>query len=230
MKLISLLFPALALLLHVSAQVQTWPQCGGVGWTGPTKCNAGAVCVFLNAYYSECRPESQVPVSTTAGTSTLATTRAVTPTATTTRACPPNAVRAALQPRATGPPIVALDGWAAGSYLQKAPSSDSAILGPASSKGWFLTGGSIRLINWDLTSCYLFLYLNTKSAETSYKPLAFEGVGTAFDWSFNGPNGTLSTPSGFNTFVTCPGGALYLQTGSDLPSGNCTTTRLKVGQ
>jgi hypothetical protein len=27
------------------------------------------------------------------------------------------------QPRSTGPPIVALDGWAAGSYLQKAQNS-----------------------------------------------------------------------------------------------------------
>ncbi|CAE6468671.1 unnamed protein product [Rhizoctonia solani] len=107
---------------------------------------------------------------------------------------------------------------------------NAAVLGSASSKGWFLTAGSIRLIYWSSPSCAPYLYLNIKTAETSYKPLAFETTGTTLDWSFNGSNNTISTPSGLNTFVTCSGGTLYLQTGTDSPSGNCTTTRLKIGQ
>ncbi|CEL60601.1 hypothetical protein RSOLAG1IB_03839 [Rhizoctonia solani AG-1 IB] len=143
--------------------------------------------------------------------------------------CTPTAT-GALKPRSTGPPIVALDGWAAGSYLQKAQNSDAAILGPSSSRGWYLPSGAIRLIYWGAPwGCDPYLYLNTKLTETSYKPLAFEAVGTKFDWDYNGPNRTVST-NGFNTFVTCSDGALYLQTGSDLPSGNCTTTRLKIDQ
>ncbi|CAE6420149.1 unnamed protein product [Rhizoctonia solani] len=132
------------------------------------------------------------------------------------------------QPRATGPPIVALDGWAAGSYLQKSSSSDAATL-VSSSGGRFLTAGSIRLIYWTSSNCAPYLFLNIKAAETSYKPLAFELTGTTFDWNFNGSNSTISTPNGSNIFVACSSGALYLQTGTDFPSGNCTTTRLKIG-
>ncbi|CAE6420161.1 unnamed protein product [Rhizoctonia solani] len=125
--------------------------------------------------------------------------------------------------------ILALDGWTAGSYVQKALDSDAAILGPASTKGQFVTGenSSIRMISGYYGQCLNFPYLNVKSAETSYKPLAFEAIGTSLDWSFNGTDNTLNTPKGFNTFVTCSDGALYLQTGTDFPSGNCTTTRLK---
>ncbi|CAE6451899.1 unnamed protein product [Rhizoctonia solani] len=150
-------------------------------------------------------------------------------TPTTPTSCTPTAT-GALKPRSTGPPIIALDGWAAGSYLQKAQDSNAAILGPASTRGWYLPGGAIRLIYWNVPwGCDPYLFLNTKPAETSYKPLAFEVVGTKFDWGYSGPNNTVST-NGFNTFVTCSNGALYLQTGSDLPSGNCTTTRLKIAQ
>ncbi|KAF3925811.1 hypothetical protein ABW20_dc0102340 [Dactylellina cionopaga] len=38
----------------VSAQQALWGQCGGIGWTGPTTCVSGAVCVYLNAYHYQC--------------------------------------------------------------------------------------------------------------------------------------------------------------------------------
>ncbi|CAE6444825.1 unnamed protein product [Rhizoctonia solani] len=223
----------LGFFTYASAQLKTrtWEQCGGSDWNYPLTCSPESVCVFVNKYFSQCVPRDQVPGSSTVtpgATSTLVPTGTVAPTIIT--SCAPSVARAALQPRSTGPPIVALDGWAAGSYLQKASGSDAAILGSASSRGWFLTAGSIRLIYWGSSSCAPYLFLNIKTAGTSYKPLAFEASGTTFDWSFSGSNGTLSTPSGFNTFVTCSGGALYLQTGTDLPSGNCTTTRLKISQ
>ncbi|CAE6356990.1 unnamed protein product [Rhizoctonia solani] len=146
-----------------------------------------------------------------------------------TTGCAPTAT-GALKPRSTGPPIVALDGWAKGSYLQKAQGSDAAILGPASTRGWYITSGAIRLIYWAVPwGCDPYLILNIKPATTSYKPLAFEVVGTKFDWGFNGSNNTI-TSNGSNIFITCSDGALYFQTGSDFPSGNCTTTRLKIDQ
>ncbi|CAE6444815.1 unnamed protein product [Rhizoctonia solani] len=173
--------------------------------------------------FSQCVPECAPPVSTTSGvtfTPVPATASGTT-----------NTARTEPQLQATGRPILALDGWAAGSYIQKASINDVAILGPAPTRAQFVTGesSSIRLTSWISGQCVSFPYLNVKSAETSYKPLAFEAVGTTLDWSFNGPNNTLNTPRGFNTFVACSDGALYLQTGTDLPSGNCTTTRLKTG-
>ncbi|CAE6481281.1 unnamed protein product [Rhizoctonia solani] len=138
-----------------------------------------------------------------------------------------HAARATLQRRATEIPIgiVALDGWAAGSYLQKASDSDAAILGGP--RLVFSQAESIRLMYNNPGKCVGFLNLNPRAAETSYKPLVLEAADPVLEWSFNGPNSTLSTPTGLSTFVACSGGSVYLQTGSDLPSGNCTTTRLQ---
>ncbi|KAF8684056.1 hypothetical protein RHS04_01512 [Rhizoctonia solani] len=205
MRLLALIVPATALLPYVLAQVQVWGQCGGMA--------------------CQCLPGSQPPTS---GLPPTPTTSTITTTTTNSPSCTPSP-RGALQPRATGPPIAALDGWAAGSYLQKDRNSDAAILGSFSTRGWLIGSGSLRLINYSGT-CILFLYLNILPAATSYKPLAFQQTGTTFNWGFNGPNSTLSTSDGFNTFVTCSGGALYLQTGTDVPSGSCTTTRLQIGQ
>jgi lytic cellulose monooxygenase (C1-hydroxylating) len=37
-----------------SAEQTKWGQCGGNGYTGPTKCVSGSVCNKLNDYYSQC--------------------------------------------------------------------------------------------------------------------------------------------------------------------------------
>ncbi|KAJ1304896.1 hypothetical protein OPQ81_006030 [Rhizoctonia solani] len=177
--------------------------------------------------FKQCVPECQATQSNTA-ISTVEPAPVATPTTSRVAIIAPGT----LQHRATDSQhtIAALDGWAAGSFLQRASGSRAPTLGSSSWREWFLTNGSIRLVNLNWSpQCVSYLYLNTKAAETSYKPLAFEAVGTTLDWSFNGPNGTLSTSEGFNTFVTCSDGALYLQTGSDVPSGNCTTTRLGLG-
>ncbi|KAF3927972.1 hypothetical protein ABW20_dc0109783 [Dactylellina cionopaga] len=50
----------------VSAQANLYGQCGGQGWTGPTTCVTGAVCVWLNAYHSQCLPASSFPTTTSA--------------------------------------------------------------------------------------------------------------------------------------------------------------------
>ncbi|KAJ3563523.1 hypothetical protein NP233_g8894 [Leucocoprinus birnbaumii] len=58
---------ALVLALPALAQQQTWGQCGGIGWTGPTTCAAGNVCTKLNDYYSQCIPGA-APTTTAAPT------------------------------------------------------------------------------------------------------------------------------------------------------------------
>ncbi|EWC48817.1 hypothetical protein DRE_00122 [Drechslerella stenobrocha 248] len=57
--------------LLVSAQQSLWGQCGGIGYTGPTNCVAGAACTTQNAYYAQCVSASG-PQPTTARTTTTA--------------------------------------------------------------------------------------------------------------------------------------------------------------
>ncbi|KAH7339933.1 hypothetical protein B0J17DRAFT_627939 [Rhizoctonia solani] len=167
--------------------------------------------------YSQCVPECRASVTTTVAASSA--TPVQTGAVMNKKAHASNTVRAALQRRATEIPvdIMALDGWAAGSYLQKASENDAAILGQRT-WGLFSQGESIHLMNNNPGKCIGFLNLTTKPAETSYKPLALEAADTMLGWNSNGPSNTLSTSSG----------DLYLQTGSDLPNGNCTTTRLQL--
>ncbi|KAJ1565312.1 hypothetical protein HK096_003487 [Nowakowskiella sp. JEL0078] len=56
-------------------------QCGGIGYTGPTCCS-NSVCVYSNAYYSQCLPGSTS--SSTSATTTRTTTTTTTRTTTTT--------------------------------------------------------------------------------------------------------------------------------------------------
>ncbi|KAG8730474.1 hypothetical protein FRC12_020255 [Ceratobasidium sp. 428] len=202
------------------AQQSGWGQCGGIGWSGPTICVTGWTCVYLNPYHSQCLQDSttstSVPTSTSAPTVTSTTATA------TSTGCVASKVAGALMPRSSGPPIHALDGWAKGTWLQKSKTSSDAILGPNSSKGWFLPAGTIRLI---YGTCPQFLYLNVLDAKTSYKPLSFDNNVKTTDWNYSGADGAISR-SGNTTFIACDTGALYFQTGKDFPKGNCTTTRL----
>ncbi|CEL60602.1 hypothetical protein RSOLAG1IB_03840 [Rhizoctonia solani AG-1 IB] len=226
MKLITILTSALAILPFTSAQVQTWWQCGGIGWTGPTTCSPGVVCMVINAYYSQCVPEVYVTTNTAGSTVYVPPiTQAPPP------GCTPSVTARALQPRVTGVSLIALDGWAAGSYLQKSRSGDAGTLGPASTKGSFLTERGIRLIDPNPTSCTPYLYFNVNAASTNYKPVQFESTGRTLSWVFDGPDNTLRPITGVDTFIICSDGALYFRpVGSDVPSGNCTVTRLKIDE
>ncbi|KAI0343761.1 hypothetical protein BDW22DRAFT_1344705 [Trametopsis cervina] len=49
----------LATLAIVTARVSgvaVWGQCGGIGYTGSTTCDAGTSCITLNPYYFQCQP------------------------------------------------------------------------------------------------------------------------------------------------------------------------------
>ncbi|KAG8793208.1 hypothetical protein FRC12_003498 [Ceratobasidium sp. 428] len=206
-----------------SSGAAMWNQCGGIGWTGSTECGAGSVCSVINPYYSQCIPSTSSSSTKAPVTPTPTPTPTTTSTTTPTSICGPFRVAGALMPRTTGPPIHALDGWAKNTWLQVSKTSSAATLGPASSRGWFLPNGIIRLIGW---GCPQFTYFNILDASTSYKPMSFDDTIKTSTWSYGG-DGTL-TFNGTNKFISCDNGALYFQTGKDFPSGNCTTTRLTI--
>ncbi|KAJ6578645.1 endo-1,4-B-xylanase A [Mycena vulgaris] len=52
-------------------QAPVWGQCGGQGWTGPTVCVPGSVCVRENDYHSNCFPTA---ASSASGSNAIATT------------------------------------------------------------------------------------------------------------------------------------------------------------
>ena len=78
MKLSASFASLLAIVSFAAAQSQVWGQCqytsrillkplltesstgGGQGWTGPTTCVAGSVCVAQNQWYSQCLPAVRV--------------------------------------------------------------------------------------------------------------------------------------------------------------------------
>nr|AAW64927.1 cellobiohydrolase family 6 [Thermochaetoides thermophila] len=53
-----------------------WGQCGGINYNGPTCCQSGSVCAYLNDWYSQCIPGQAQPgtTSTTARTTSTSTT------------------------------------------------------------------------------------------------------------------------------------------------------------
>ncbi|KAK6353293.1 hypothetical protein TWF696_005266 [Orbilia brochopaga] len=55
-------------------QVNTWGQCGGIGYSGSSSCVGGTYCSTMNPYYAQCLP----------GTGPTTTTRTTTPVQTTT--------------------------------------------------------------------------------------------------------------------------------------------------
>ncbi|KAK6342207.1 hypothetical protein TWF730_001685 [Orbilia blumenaviensis] len=66
----------------VSAQQSLWGQCGGIGYSGPQNCVAGAACTTQNAYYAQCVPGSGGGGQTTTAATTPRTTAPVTTTRT----------------------------------------------------------------------------------------------------------------------------------------------------
>ncbi|KAJ7581490.1 glycoside hydrolase family 10 and carbohydrate-binding module family 1 protein [Mycena floridula] len=68
-KLLALV--TLALFYQQISAVAVWGQCGGIGWTGGTTCDAGTTCITVNAYYFQCQPGT---ATTTVGTTTTVVT------------------------------------------------------------------------------------------------------------------------------------------------------------
>ncbi|KAI8610929.1 thaumatin [Chytriomyces sp. MP71] len=70
MNLVALLTILVATSLHVQASSCSalYGQCGGIGWTGPTCCDA-SVCTYGNDWYSQCLPGGPNPPTTTSAAS-----------------------------------------------------------------------------------------------------------------------------------------------------------------
>uniref|UniRef100_A0A0G4GJU6 CBM1 domain-containing protein n=1 Tax=Chromera velia CCMP2878 TaxID=1169474 RepID=A0A0G4GJU6_9ALVE len=66
-----------------------WEQCGGMGWDGPTCCEAGSECVYGNPWFSQCAPPQCVPPTAPYPTTTPTTTPYPTTTTTTTTTTAP---------------------------------------------------------------------------------------------------------------------------------------------
>ncbi|KAK0185490.1 glycoside hydrolase family 10 and carbohydrate-binding module family 1 protein [Armillaria mellea] len=62
-------FISLAWILQRTSAVAVWGQCGGIGYSGSTECDAGNSCIYLNDYYSQCQPSSSS--ATTTSTSSI---------------------------------------------------------------------------------------------------------------------------------------------------------------
>ncbi|KAF3932412.1 Exoglucanase-6A [Dactylella cylindrospora] len=75
---------ALALVSSAAAQQTMWGQCGGINWTGPTNCVAGAACSTLNPYYAQCLSAAGQPTTTSSRTTTTSS-RTTTTTTTSSR-------------------------------------------------------------------------------------------------------------------------------------------------
>ncbi|KAG8964600.1 hypothetical protein FRC05_003765 [Tulasnella sp. 425] len=61
--------PALGVAFH--------DQCGGIGYTGDTSCDAGLVCTYQNDYYSQCLPGTGTTTNTTATKTSTTTTKTI---------------------------------------------------------------------------------------------------------------------------------------------------------
>ncbi|KAF3921675.1 hypothetical protein ABW21_db0201276 [Orbilia brochopaga] len=72
----------------VYGQVNTWGQCGGIGYGGSSSCVAGTYCSTMNPYYAQCLPGAGPTTTTTRSTTTpvqaTTTARSVTTTSRTT--------------------------------------------------------------------------------------------------------------------------------------------------
>ncbi|GJE85681.1 glycoside hydrolase family 5 protein [Phanerochaete sordida] len=71
---------ATALALSAPALgVAVWGQCGGIGFSGSTTCDAGTTCTVLNPYYSQCLPGAATVTSTVKSSSSVASTTSTAP-------------------------------------------------------------------------------------------------------------------------------------------------------
>ncbi|KAH0611403.1 uncharacterized protein H6S33_010668 [Morchella sextelata] len=211
------------LLLSISASsvhgaVAAWGQCGGATYSGDTACVSGYACTKVNDYYSQCQPG-------TASASTASTT-AVTPTTATTT---PSTTASGTAPTGTGQLIRGVSTPIYHLYLQSL--SGVPVMAAEATAERFIISGSIQ----DTTSG---LYLNVdSSATTSYKAISFGATATTTGWGLEGDTIITTNASVFGrqlNFLACEtstAGAykLYLQTGSDTPSGEtCTLQTLHL--
>ncbi|CAG8981334.1 hypothetical protein HYALB_00005135 [Hymenoscyphus albidus] len=106
-------------------------------------------------------------------------------------------------------------------YLQGLPSNKSApVMGPEATSEYFDIGTTIKSTNTSQ-------FLNIGSSSVSYKPLSFGPTATTTAWGLEGDTIITATSSSYGrqlNFLVCSSSTsgyydLFLQTGSDTPSG-----------
>ncbi|KAF2654066.1 hypothetical protein K491DRAFT_660789 [Lophiostoma macrostomum CBS 122681] len=106
-------------------------------------------------------------------------------------------------------------------YLQANPKNESIpVMGPEASAEAFTIGSTIQSTNTSQ-------YLNILTASTSYKPLEFAAASSTTAWGLEGDTIITTTGSSYGrqlNFLACSSSTsgyydVYLQTGSDTPSG-----------
>ncbi|KAG8916786.1 hypothetical protein FRC01_002869 [Tulasnella sp. 417] len=64
--------------IQKASAVAVYGQCGGIGYTGSTVCDAGSTCVYQNDWYSQCLPGTATTTTTSKTTTTTTTTKTTT--------------------------------------------------------------------------------------------------------------------------------------------------------
>ncbi|KAF8610358.1 hypothetical protein BDV93DRAFT_550179 [Ceratobasidium sp. AG-I] len=72
MKVTASSLALLTIVARVAADDRVWGQCGGLGWSGPTVCDPGSICTYLNLYHSQCIPRTYTIVPTSQATRSTA--------------------------------------------------------------------------------------------------------------------------------------------------------------
>lgn len=150
-----------------------WTQCGGVGWTGPTVCDAGA-CTYFNEWFSQCIPSttSTTTTTTTKFQPTDPVSKSTTTTTSASATCYTNLPTfSAIAVKATTPntPVT-------GSSLQKR-SDGIAVLNKSGAVHPIQHSNTIVFIDNGGTckyKDYLNIYNDPTSPAASYKVLKFE--------------------------------------------------------
>ncbi|PVG04888.1 hypothetical protein CPB86DRAFT_803597 [Serendipita vermifera] len=223
-----------SLTVSVNAQGAAWSQCGT---TGATTCVSGYYCNYLNYWYSQCVPGTASSSSSSSSSSSTSktsltivtdhTTSSTTRTSTTSTSTAPTTTVTGGQStnpsdgkqiRTVVPPVYHL-------YLQLI--NGKPLLGPEATSGYFVYGTTVALVMADKSK----LYLNVDtSVSTSYKPLSFSTTATTTNWNMSGDTFRVGNTQ---NFVVCSisGSSnyeLWLQTGSDMPSGRSCTNYVTI--
>ncbi|KAF8316748.1 hypothetical protein DL93DRAFT_2125198 [Clavulina sp. PMI_390] len=121
--------------------VAIYYQCGGIGYTGSTVCDAGLVCYYWNDYYSQC----SLPASTTATTTSTTTTTATTTSTSTSASSTASGLKGLnLLARAHGRYF----GTATDAIWSNTDAAYQAITGNSSEFGFLTPGNAMK---WDTT-------------------------------------------------------------------------------
>ncbi|KAG8923506.1 hypothetical protein FRC02_011097 [Tulasnella sp. 418] len=142
-----------------------WGQCGGMNWTGPTVCQSGWTCVYLNPYHSQC-----LQVSTTIGSTTSTTSRSSTSLVTS---------RSSSTSKATSSSVTSKSSSTSRSTSKTSTSTSSSISATSTSAGPPKSVGKLPALGWNSWNAYRGDINETKilAAANQFVSLGLRDVG-----------------------------------------------------